>query len=294
VLAAVLAASGAVVGLAGLPGGCAAKLPAPQRPCAPEAIPPSLTRTKDACLLNIPDRTHEPGHPKEGWCGEVAIQEALLYAGAYVPQKHINRAGKPAHPDLYARDIPVALKNLGAGYDWADGRRKLPTLLAWLRKQLRAGIPVLAGVKIHPTKHPEWSLDHFVLVAGCDKDSFTFNTTWGKRQKRTVKQLASRKKGYAFANRHGVYYALRIRGPAKRLAGEVPVRLFVTKETKTHLDVIVKCESLTPGAEYVVSRAASFAAKPVDFAAFHAPGRTFGFRERIARSAPTVFRCRRE
>ena len=46
--------------------------------------------------LDIPDIGQEKRTPKEGWCGESSIQMALAYHGAYVSQKAINRAGKPA------------------------------------------------------------------------------------------------------------------------------------------------------------------------------------------------------
>jgi hypothetical protein len=296
VLAAALGAGCVAVGLGPLlAGGKDPSLPAaPKRPCETGSIPKSVTRSKDAYCLNIPDRDHDPGHPKEGWCGETAIQEALLYHGAYFPQKVINKAGKPAHADLYAQDIPVALKGLGAAFEWSKGQRRLSVFLGWIRTQIKAGVPVFAGVKIHPTKHPEWGLDHFVLVVGFDKKSFTFNTTWGRRMRRTVEQVGSTKKGYAFANRYNAYYALRITGPAKRAKGEVPVRLFAAKETKKALDVIVKCERLTPGATYVLSKSPAFNKPAAPFAAFKAPAATYAFHATLDKSKPAVYRCRKK
>jgi len=268
------------------------KPPPPSRPCEPADIPPNFLKTGRAVLQNIPDRRHEPGHPKQGWCGECALQQALLYCGGYFPQKHINRAGKPRHPDLYASDIPVAMKALGSRYDWAPEPRSLPKFLAWVRKQIKAGHPVFTGVKINPTKHPEWGLDHFVLVAGCDPNGLTFNTTWARQVRRTDEQLASRKlKGFAYANGRGAYYALRITGAA-RAPGEATVHLFVTKETSKSLDAIVKCEGLTPGATYVLTRSTSFSTTPAPFAAFQAFSSVYAFRVTFAQSAPAVFRCR--
>ena len=34
-------------------------------------------------------------------------------------------------------------------------------------------------MKIYPTAHPEWGLDHFVLAVGLDARGLTVNTTWG-------------------------------------------------------------------------------------------------------------------
>ena len=277
-------------------GGCAQTGPGPPaRPCRPAEIPPALAVTKDSALQNIPDRKHHASAPTAGWCGETALQEALLFCGAYFPQKTINRAGEPEHPDLYAHDIPVAVKGLGAGFQWAEHCSDLPKFLDWVRARIKAGLPVFAGVKINPTQHPEWGLDHFVLVVGFDEKSLTFNTTWGRRITRTVEQLASTKaKGYAFANAFGSYYAMALTGPAKREKGEVPVRLFVTKETDKTMDVIVRCGPLQPGADYVVAKSPAFNKPAPPFAAFKAPAAIYAFRETIPKTTSTIYRCRQK
>ncbi len=41
---------------------------------------------------------------------------------------------------------------------------------------------MLAGVKVLPTQHPEWGLDHFVLVVGHGDQGLLVNTTWGDRR----------------------------------------------------------------------------------------------------------------
>ena len=112
-------------------------------PCKPNETPATLTRGEQATTLNIPPRNHDPERPPEGWCGETAIQEAMLFHGAYYPQKQINAAGHPRHPDLYANEVPVALTNLGMDIrTLRDGDRRpdLDAFLAWLRKQLDAGV----------------------------------------------------------------------------------------------------------------------------------------------------------
>ena len=246
----------------------------------------------DSVQLPIPDRSQGPGAPRSGWCGESAIQQALLYYGAYLPQAAVNRAGSPAHADLYAQDIPVALRKLGVRFRWAEHPDALPRFYAWLRAELRAGRPVFAGVKIHPTEHPEWSLDHFVLLSGYDARGFVFNTTWGKRQHRTIAQLSSTtRRGLAFANRTGRAFALAVDGGAP-WAGATPTRLHVLRESATHLEVVVMCEGLRRGDRYEVVRAGRLAAgRGQTAASFVASGARFGFRERLDASEPAIYRC---
>ena len=285
-------------------------------PCKPNETPATLTRGEQSTTLNIPPRNHDPERPPEGWCGETAIQEAMLFHGAYYPQKQINAAGHPRHPDLYANEVPVALTNLGMDIrTLRDGDRRpdLDAFLAWLRKQLDAGVPVLCGVKINPSKHPEWGLDHFVLAVGHARHSITFNTTWGHRLTRTDKQLRStREKGFAFENRYRSYYGIAIAGPAGRAKDSVPVRLFVQQETKDRMDVILKCEGLRPGTEYAIYRLSSGdrdrkPSAPVrglssghDKAPLPAPVRVFtagaasaAFRDVIDKRTPAIYRCRK-
>jgi hypothetical protein len=133
-------------------------------------------------VLPIPARGQAKEAPPEGWCGETAIQEALLYYGVWVPQRIVNRAGKPAHPDLYSNEIPVALTALDVRYTVYAGPRGYEPFARWARDALDAGDPVLAGVKILPTQHPSWALDHFVLVVGYGAQGLLVNTTWGTRQ----------------------------------------------------------------------------------------------------------------
>ena len=267
-------------------------------PCKPNEIPATLTRDEQSTTLNIPPRNHDPQRPPEGWCGETAIQEAMLFHGAYYPQKRINAAGHPRHPDLYSNEVPVALKNVGMEIRiWPDDnpRPNLDAFLAWLRKQLDAGVPVLCGVKINPTKHPEWGLDHFVLAVGHTRDSITFNTTWGHRVTRTDKQLRStREKGFAFENRYRAYYGIGAAGPAGRAKDSVPVRLFVQHQTKDRMDVILKCEGLQPGTEYTIYRLSSGdrdRKPPAPVRVFTAAAASAAFRDVIDKRTPAVYRC---
>lgn len=127
--------------------------------------------------LDIPDRDEDENAPEEGWCGETSIQMALEYYGKKVSQQAINLAGKPQHPDLWEDDINVALDALSVKYEgWDEHRWDVDGFLHWIAGQLQAGYPVLLGVKIYPDEHPNWEVDHFVLVVGCDEEGIIINT----------------------------------------------------------------------------------------------------------------------
>jgi hypothetical protein len=132
-------------------------------------------------VLAIPARNQSSEAPPAGWCGETAIQEALLHLGVFMSQASINEAGHPAHPDLYATEIPGALRALGVTFTPYAGGRGYEGFRVWTIKALESGHPVLAGVKLVPSEHPSWGLDHFVLAVGHGKRGLLVNTTWGYR-----------------------------------------------------------------------------------------------------------------
>lgn len=216
-----------------------------------------------ACRLDIANRLSAAGSPKEGWCGEATIQMAALHYGAWFPQRVINRAGRPKHPDLYAQDIATALKGLSLSYaPWAPPRgakRDLPAFLAWLRARIKLAGCVFVGVKIHPTRHDNWILDHFVLAVGYTGDSLIYNSnTRAGQVTRTFKLMSSMKGGYSFANRFNRYFAYAITGFA-RPAGDVPVRLTVAKQTADKLQLRIHLRSLQVGKRYRLLRFSSAA-----------------------------------
>jgi hypothetical protein len=120
------------------------------------------------------------------------------------------------------------------------------------------------------------------------------NNTWGHRETRTTKQLASTsEKGFAFENRYQAYYGIAIVGPADRGEGFTPARLFVQKETNDQMAVMLKCEGLKRGARYAIYRLASYdqeSPKPVHV--FRATGPVAGFRDLIDKTGPAIYRCR--
>jgi hypothetical protein len=162
-------------------------------------------------VLDIPARKRAPESPAAGWCAETAIQEAMLYYGARASQRDINRAGAPQHPDLYWGDIPRALSALGVERRAWRGGGGQPAFTSWIRTQIQHGKPVLAGVKLQPTEHPEWGLDHMVLIVGYDDEALHINTTWGRRERRTHLELAGLE-GISFNNGSGHFFAFAIDG----------------------------------------------------------------------------------
>ena len=196
--------------------------------------PPAADAGEEATLaLPIPARAHAPEAPAAGWCGETAIQEGLLHLGVWAPQRLINKAGKPTHPDLYSPDIPVALSELGVRYSFYAGARGFDAFARWVGAAVDEGDPVLAGVKILPTAHPEWGLDHFVLVVGHGPKGLLVNTTWGSRT--WVADTTT--PGLSFKN---AFYAIRLSG--RTLPPDAhPARLAVLDEGEAKVKLRVTC-----------------------------------------------------
>lgn len=175
------------------------------------------------------------------------IQEALLYFGVWAPQRFIHAAGRSSHPDLYSDEVPVALQQLGVVYDfYAPKGGGFEAYKTWTRHALEAGYPVLSGVKILPTEHPNWGLDHFVLTVGHGDSGLLVNTTWGNRQ--WVSDTAT--KGLSFRN---VSYGIRLTGVRSRPNARA-ARLTVISETATSVRLRVECPSMPAGARGRVER----------------------------------------
>lgn len=177
-----------------------------------------------SAVLAIPDRKQAPESPPSGWCGETAIQEALLHVGVWASQQAIHDAGHSKHPDLYSDELPVALKNLGVKTSTFTGG----DYEAWVQQSIYEGDPVIAGVKLLPTEHPKWGLDHFVLVVGYGPKGLLVNTTWGRK----VWASATSTKGISFAK---AFYAIRVR-PDPSAA-----RLRVLAETGHSVTLSIEC-----------------------------------------------------
>jgi hypothetical protein len=151
----------------------------------------------------------------------------------------IHRAGRPAHEDLYSDEIPVALGELGVRFATYAGPRGYAPFASWTKEALRAGDPVLAGVKILPTAHPTWGLDHFVLVVGHGPKGLLVNTTWGHR----AWVADTETPGLSLKN---AFYGLRLQGLVLG-PDAAPARLTFRDETDAGVKLRVTCPTLTKG-----------------------------------------------
>lgn len=184
--------------------------------------------------LDIPARKQHANAPPSGWCGETAIQEGLLHLGVWASQRIIHDAGKSKHPDLYSDELPTALAQLGVTYaTYAPKNKGFGAYEAFVRDAVNNGDPVLAGVKILPSEHPTWGLDHFVLVVGHGQQGLLANTTWGTR----VWASETTTEGISFKN---AFYALRLTGVV-RSKGALPARLTVLEETLATVKLRIAC-----------------------------------------------------
>ncbi|MGA2259065.1 MAG: hypothetical protein ABSG53_30710 [Thermoguttaceae bacterium] len=251
-----------------------------------------------AISLEIPDTGQEQRRPESGWCGEAAIQMAVSYYGAYASQQAINRAGKPEHPDLYAQDIPRAMRNLGLEFSPWSGNG-LEAFLKWVRSQLAEGHPVLLGVKIYPTAHWVWPLDHFVLAVGCTEEALTLDTTWGRQETKTFARLSTREKGLSFANPYGVYFGYAITGMKmdSTQAGLRPTRVTIERDGDKQVKLRVSMKSLESGKRYRLVKFTDLAAaqkamvKGDVVLSFVADGPNAVYRETIRIDDARVYRC---
>lgn len=228
--------------------------PAPEPTAALErGAPAESSVAGERQLLDIPARNQAPERPDEGWCAETAIQESMLHFGAYAPQRAINRAGKPRHPDLYWDDVPVALRELGIDYSRWDGDGGQEAFTAWVRDELAAGHPVITGVKIYPTDHPRWGLDHIVLIVGIDEHGgMAINTTWGYRKRRSRAQLESKRNGISLANRYDRQFAYALTGFEDATGERVGLKL--VREGGAEIDAVVRVTGLVQGRRYELRR----------------------------------------
>ena len=114
----------------------------------------------------------------------------------------------------------------------------LQPFVKWVRGEVAAGHPVLLGVKIYPTGHPEWNVDHFVLATGCTESSLTLNTTWGKQESRSIALLSSKEKGMSLINSIHTFFGYSITGLKMKSAhaGLKPVRVQIRRMGDKHVD----------------------------------------------------------
>lgn len=197
--------------------------------------------------LPIPDRPQAPESPPSGWCGETAIQEGLLHLGVWASQRAIHKAGNSKHPDLYSNELPTALTALSVQTStYVPNAKDAKGYAAWVRAAIDAGDPVIAGVKLLPSEHPMWGLDHFVLVVGYGEPGLLVNTTWGRQE--WASELST--KGISFAK---AFYAIRLEGvPLPK--GALAARLKVLTETPASVTLSIACVGLGSGDAFRIEK----------------------------------------
>lgn len=250
-------------------------------PVSPVFVPPT-----DSLNLDIPDRQWASDAPPEGWCGEASIQMAALHFGAWLPQSAINQAGHPKTPDLWETDVPVAMRALGLRFETFQGNGTAP-FLAWIVESLRRGRPVILGVKLYPTSHPEWNVDHLVLAVGFKPEGLTLDTNWGDRQLTWPWELLEQtRRGYSLVGPAGKYFGYAVQG----FEGDgPPVTTRVQVERPTELTLEVGVRGLSAGAGYALVE--EDLAGATTRTQFVATGSTMAFRRTVPAGRSVRFSC---
>ncbi|MBN2171454.1 MAG: SEL1-like repeat protein [Candidatus Krumholzibacteriota bacterium] len=172
----------------------------------------------------------------EGSCGEACLWSVLAARGVVATQHAINRAGGAPGRGLHAYELDDVLEHFGIACEpnfrsqasfagpylrtWTRDlfRRAPPGAERWepclseILGELRAGRPVLVGVKIHPDRHPDWPCDHFLLLVGHNDDTgeILYND-FNERKRMPAAELLESEKGYSLVNRYGVFYRIYFR-----------------------------------------------------------------------------------
>jgi len=205
-------------------------------------------------INNVRWDIHRPSpHNEGGFCGETTIQMGALYYGMYFPQMVTHDAGTPEKIDLHAADISLAMTKINMNFDkYMDdfGDNEDPNkeglyngydvYFDWMREQLDNNTPVFVGVKRSPDIHPNWFVDHFVLLIGYSDSTFQFNSNTEEGQiKFTYDILTDNKhRGYTFKNHNNRRFAYSITG-MEYTKDSIPVRLNL-QEFKSFEEVVVE------------------------------------------------------
>jgi len=165
-----------------------------------------------------------PVKPRDGekpdYCAETCIQEAMIYFGKSISQVEINRAGGGDKVQgLWSDGIETALRTLGVKHEkWRLNNPKYFDYIETIKQKIDQGFPVLVGVKINPTKHPNWFCDHFILLVGYTDDSFIFNSPT-QRKERSFVQFRDGDRdgsGWTLTNPFDHFFGVAIKGMSLR------------------------------------------------------------------------------
>ncbi len=216
--------------------------------CAACSRDPGFAPPLDAVRLPIADRAWAPGAPPEGWCGEASVQMVALHFGVFVPQAVAHALGRPAHVDLWEDDLPTALRALGLEFETFEGRGEA-ALLTFTVGHLRRGHPVILGVKLVPSPHPQQAVDHLMPAVGFGPGGLVVDTNFPQGQQAVPWAALRARDGLSLSSPQGRQFAWAVTGPGG-VAGTRPVSVQVAPEQGQPLDVEVRVEGLEAGRAY--------------------------------------------
>lgn len=167
----------------------------------------------------------------DGYCGEVSLQEALLYYGAYVSQGWIRRI-RPSNDKTNARDVLIATpypnqqpdlletaRTLGLqGQTWyarTTGLTGVKNFVNWTKGHLQTDTPVAIGVIFYRSSTPDY--DHIVTATNGITNGLEFNDHYS-RSRRNAKVFsmpyAGQRCWYAYCFSRNMYGVAMQKPPA--------------------------------------------------------------------------------
>jgi len=226
--------------------------------------------------LPIQDRPQAADATSDGWCGEASMQMALLYFGAFIPQKEINRLGMHALRGSYAWELQSTMDKLSMRHYsyshvfqhlltctieslWREKGHGVERFIEWQRMNLRwAGRPVITGILVQPSEAiPLFGCaDHFVLTIGyTDQDCMIYNPNIfvAGSHTQSIASLSRPGLGLTHANSYNYYFGEALDGFSFN-DGSLPVRLNVVTESNSDIQAQITVSGLTNGATYRLHR----------------------------------------
>lgn len=157
---------------------------------------------------------------EEGSCGEACLWSILNAKGVDITQMEINHeAGFPGR-GLHAYELTIPLKKHKIKFfhreksvETSDSslttQRYRDFLYQDVIAKVKEGNPVLIGVKVLPTRFPEWPLDHFILIVGYNEtaNELIYND-FNHRKRIPAQKLLDEEPGYSFINEYNFVYAI--------------------------------------------------------------------------------------
>jgi len=130
-----------------------------------------LKQTPSTKVLNVPARRMwgwgSYADNEVGYCGESAVQQAMIYYGNYISQAQINKAAGTTflpgvNSDKALRFLQAEIDNYGGNSTWQD-------IFAWMKKQIDSNYPIVGGLYVLEDEgDPDY--DHICVMYGYELD----------------------------------------------------------------------------------------------------------------------------